>query len=272
MSSCGPRNRCSRFLAIVVVFLVSSDLFSQVRSGIRSPVVAILNSDLAQPGTITILAPPISIDDCDYYVEQLELSDEQRAFLHDAWLKYAAQWDELDGELMLVVRRAADRAQQLQTLEAYSAAAVDAWSRFDDAEGALLERQKELDASLFQVMLPVLTETQLNRFPRVIQHRDRVRAGGFPSVIPAAGIDLTEIARSVDALATNPTLDQLIQQYEAALTQSMIKRHAAIRPASRENNILFHDIKYDSDGNPRDFAAPEHAARHASMHAIATRS
>ncbi|MCI0632073.1 MAG: hypothetical protein L0Y44_15615 [Phycisphaerales bacterium] len=207
------------------------------------------------------LPQPIDESDLEQYRQMLDLSDAQVIFSHHAHESYVERFQGL-------ARTKFEDLTKLSALagdalgEGYTPAAGALQAEFSDLQSEIEQGIVAIDEELFARMSAVLSESQLNRMPRVQWHRERARSFPLDVFVRAARIDL---ARLIDQQKLAPQSMEAIEamqiEYEAQLTPliASLKREAKKNSVARMNALI--SYFYAPNGERLEEGTPEATAR-----------
>src|SRR5262249_34596633 len=110
--------------------------------------------------------------------------------------------------------------------------------------------------TMFEQLVPLLTEEQVPKLQRVQMHRQRNRCTHY-SMLPGARIDLTSLI--TDARLPQEVLDSIdpaLAEYEAALTPAMVRLQRIEDRQTVEEIRLGVEFFFEVDGSKVDQKAP----------------
>lgn len=209
------------------------------------------------------LAKPISAEEIERYCELLGLADPQRVFLQHLHRAYIDKRVEIERREMPQLQFLAEEgAATFVTTGRYSADTAIRFEAFMRKQDQIEREFVRSEESLFAELESVLAESQVQNLQRVRWHRQRASSWIPARAIFASRIDLSRILEEKDLLH-QPTsaLDQVLFEYEAAITPLFVSLDHAVRKSSVKFEYIKVEREFRSNGERIAEGSPESLER-----------
>jgi len=196
---------------------------------------------------------PISGHDLDTYEKYLVLSAEQARYVRALYeQQYLRDKKVVETRFAPELVRSAQRFFERTFRESHEFGAF--FRRFRDSEEAFCAAVEQADSAFLTQIQLALAEPQLERFPRVVLHRQRGQCLPLrPIAIRRAGVDfsamLDDLGLSEDDRAS---AEHVLIEYEQALTPLLVRADRLYRQNRALINQSMVDSRFDEQGRPRD--------------------
>lgn len=198
--------------------------------------------------------PPITTRELARYSFILQLSDAQTAFMNQLYEKYVQECDVVERESATELLQEADQLSAASPGVEYAELYSSLRAAEDEFIAALTNREEQFFARLRSV----LAESQLEKYPRVLDHRARAQHSEFSPEIQSARIDLSALVeRAGFPEESIAQVDAVLTAYEARVTKPLVESWKAIHDSEVELTRLVMESGFDEKGAQRDGTKPE---------------